>query len=237
MIRGQYKLNLAEAVDSLNRDIPQALRAESDQQRSALTNWDIYTDSFETDFKILDPAMRLLGSKIPTQKIKGLRANQRVLQEFRTLISRLQVNRILESDDVTVSTHMVVDPSTGEEIIESRWTVKLGLKRTLAKKLTELPKQNLAERLAKKVTNTLAKIVQQTNLTKENSQSEPQKPGSTVAVEAVSRFYLNAAGKIYRQSIDELNLLLDEELVDSPEVKKLLPWLPLLVAKRSLPFL
>lgn len=197
--------NTVEAIDSLNRDIPQALRLESDSQRLAPTNWAIYTDSFETDFKTADPtalgldptALGLLEALIPSwsSNIKGLRANQRILQELRTLLTTLRFNRVLVSDDVTVSTHMGIDLSTGEDIIESRWIAKLVMKNLPTLPLLPPPLFG---------------------------QTKPRAPESIVNIEAVSRFYLSAEGRIYRQSIDIYSVLVDEKRVDSPRLAQLL---------------
>lgn len=173
-IQKEYNLNLAKAIDSLNRDIPQALRADNSPRRLMPTNWDIYTDSYETHFKAANPmALRLLGAVIPSWKldIKGLRSNQRVLQELRKVFRRLR-RRFSGSDDVSVSTTMGVDPSTGQEVIEARWIAKFVMHHVRNDK-NQIPRRR------------------------------------DINVQAVSRFYLNPEGKIYLQSIDELDVLVE----------------------------
>jgi len=210
-----YIRNSLDAVDSLNRDIPQALRLESDPRRVAPTNWDVYTDDLVTEVKAGDPmALRLLEALVPSWKVqvKGKRSNQRVLEELRTCFRTIRFSKLVEKEELTVATHKYVDPSTQEEVIETRWTTKLPMKRLQ-------PPRGLP-RLRSGDSNTLLYRLQHRGAIFEAAEMKPDK--RIVIIEALSHFYLNAEGKIYRQSIDELNLLVDGKPCDSWTMGKLL---------------
>lgn len=186
------KVNFGEAVDSLNRDIPQILRSDMDSRRVRQMNWDIYTDELETKFIGLDPAIMAQVEAVSpgfSIDLKGLNENKQALQQLQGLLSN-----VVEDDLVTVTTKMSFDPNSGAEVIESRWRAKLTTK-------------NLA---APEMFSQLGSLFGQTGpLTL---------PESVVDVSAVSRFRVNAAGKIYLHTIDQLDLLVDNKPIDVPQL-------------------
>jgi len=204
-----YIYNSREALDSLNRDIPQALRLESDPRRLAPTNWDVYTDDLVTEVKAGDPiALRLLEALVPSWKrmTKGKREHQRVLEELRTCLKAMRLSKLVENDDVAVMIHKKVDPSTREEVIENRWTAKLPMVRLQPPAWLPPPPF---------------------------SQAKPRKPDKRiVTIEAISNFHLNARGKVYRHTIDKLNFLVDGKLIDSQKLSKFLKLVALLPLPR-----
>lgn len=187
-----YVLNKNAAVSSINRDIPKALRHGKD------TNWDVYTDSLVTKFLTgpssnIDPtSMRVLEALVPERVdnagnfvINGKRANNAALDQVRTFYCSLNLAKLVEDDNVKVSTHIIADPSTGHEVIASRWIATLPMKRL------QPPAWLLPPGMPRKPD---IRIVQ---------------------IEAVSNFYLDREGKIYQQLIDEFNVLLDNKVIDS----------------------
>jgi len=215
-----YTINSLEAVDSLNRDIPQALRRESDPQRVAPTNWDVYTDDLVTEVKAGDPmALRLLEALVPSWKVqvKGKRSNQRVLEELRTCFRTIRLSKLVENEKITATTHKYVDPSTREEVIETRWTTTLPMKRLQPPKLFPRSDSTLVMKRPSRL---------------EWLPRPPRPDKRIVVIEALSNFYLNAEGKIYRQSIDELNLLVDGKPLDSQILSKFLDVVALLPLPR-----
>lgn len=182
-----YVLNKNAAVASINRDIPKALRHGKD------TNWDVYTDSLVTKFLTgpssnIDPtSMRVLEALVPAGNlvINGKRANNIALDQVRTFYCSLNLAKLVENDDVKVSTNTFVDPQTGHDVIGSRWIATLPMKRL------QPPAWLLPPGVPRKPDRRIVKI------------------------EAVSKFYLDREGKIYQQLIDEFNVLVDDKRIDS----------------------
>lgn len=183
--KNNYRVNVGEALDSLQHELPYLLTFNEDTQQFSPINWQIYHEALVTEYKTIDPlAKRLL---VPGQMFsrevddeeaaviiaKSLRENQKILQELQSFCFSFVDRRY-----ITASTKMGVDKSTGAEIIESRWTVKLFMKRL------QIPMW-------------LAKIL---------GLSEPLSPEGVVVADATSRFHLDADGRIYRHSIDRLNI-------------------------------
>lgn len=234
----------AQAIASLNNDITEALRFDHVSPEEMQKNWDkyihgernfdggnwdIFTDSFETDFRANnDPsALRLLSAVLPSwdTQIKELRLNQRVLEEMRTFVATLRLSKVLVSDVPTVSTKMGVDPISKDEVIESRWSVNLEMKRLSAPAWIQAP-GDPQDPLVVAASRTVNAAWKKSELWTGVSDDEEHLV-HTINVQAVSRFYPNAEGKIYRHSMDDLTLLVDGEGVDSSKLEK---FLDLLVA-------
>merc|ERR1719199_2382891 len=102
-------------------------------------NWDIYTNTLETDFsKLQDPVLlRLLTAIAPVVKmgikgadkganpltIKGDYLNKQALDKLRGL-----TRQFVEKEMVVAKTKLGVDSTTGDEVIECRWQAKLASK-------------------------------------------------------------------------------------------------------------
>jgi len=194
-----YINNTRAAVGTLTRDIPQTLRLESDPQRMAPTNWNVFTDDLVTEVKAEDPmSLRILDVLVPSWRegVKGLTTNQRSLEELRMLFKFIRLSKLVEGEEITVKVRHYVDPSTREEVIETRWTTKLPFMRLQPPKWLPLPPFVRAP---------------------------PREPDKRIVIiQAVDNYHLNAEGKIYRQSIDELSLLEDGKPLGSEALGKLL---------------
>lgn len=182
-----YVLNKNAAVASINRDIPKALRHGKD------TNWDVYTDSLVTKFLTgpssnIDPtSMRVLEALVPAGNlvINGKLANKAALYQVQAFVCSLSLANLIENDNVKVSTSIIADPSTGHEVIASRWIATLKMKRL------QPPAWLLPPGMPRKAD---IRVLQ---------------------IEAVSKFYLDREGKIYQQLIAEFNVLVDNKGIDS----------------------
>jgi len=200
---------LDDALGSLKIDIPQALIPEDDPRRTSQTNWAVYADAVVTGFLLSDPekidpvAKRLLevGGITGAGEITGKSSNVEALEKVRKIYSVLRFSKMVDGDDITVDTHMNVDPSTGDKVIEARWIATIPMKRL------QKPKW----------------------MSRATTVRKPDK--RIIKIEAVSKFYLNEDDMIYRQLIDEIDLLVDEEKISSRKVSKFLD----IVTKLPLP--
>jgi len=202
-----YNRNVAEAAESLKRDMPQALMFERDAKRLTPTNWDIFDESLESDFnKISKTPTRLLATLIPSwnKNIVGLKRNQRVLQELRTLVAALRSTGILLSNDMSVDIKKGMDRldiEVFEDVLEARWTAKLVIRRLWVPRwLPSLPFESILG----------------------SSRTEPGTSESLVRVSATSRFNMNPEGKIYRTSIDQLSFDVDGKDLVGDDFRRIL---------------
>jgi len=187
-------------AESLSNDVQFFLRPDDDPERPGAMNWDVYTDSLVTTFLTEDPAradpaaVRLLTALAPEGTfplVNGRKLAQAGVEAMRKMFKRLKSVRLVDLDVVTVDTHMDVDPSSGHQVIVSRWSAMIPMKRF----------QKPAWM----------------------GGSKARKPDKRIVkLEAVSKFFLNAEGKIYQQVIDELNLLVDGAAVDYEKLDKFL---------------
>lgn len=222
----EFKVNLGEAIDSLNTDIPRILGEEP--------NWDIYTEDLELDLELVDPAAtRVLGTATPASKtkVKGLSRNMRAwkqLQEF--------CKNSVEWNEVKVKTRMTYDSETGDQIIEARWNARMEMKKVqiakwatvaagaaaLAAAVTSGGANPLAsfvladsdalatEFYAVATAATFVKFLQDRfpdiSFPFATAAMKESDSNNILLVDAVSRFYLNSEGRIYRHVIDNVNL-------------------------------
>jgi hypothetical protein len=185
-----YFLNKNAAVASINRDIPNALRHGED------ASWDVFADSLVTKFVTgpssnIDPtSKRVLEALVPAGNlvINGKRLNKVALDQVRTFCCSLRLANLIENDNVKVSTSIIADPSTGHEVIASRWIATLTMKRL------QPPAWLLPPGMPRKAD---IRILQ---------------------IEAVSKFYLDREGKVYQQLIAEFNVLVDNKSIDSQKL-------------------
>lgn len=208
----KYQENVAEALDSLLHDIPRILESDEDSEKGRPFNWNIYTESLQTDYTTTDRlALRLLGSKrlsivqlwffgrvlfrnpdvaegetAAVVVAKNLDENMDILKKLRFFVSRF----LQKDSPMTATTQLGVDTDTGEDIIESSWTANLVLRRL-------------------KIPKWLSKVL---------GLDDCLTPGGIVIVQSKAKLYLNAEGKIYRHSIDLLKL----SIVD-PQGNSLVP--------------
>jgi len=181
--KNEYTVNMGEALDSLHHDLPHMFEIDEESQEWAPFNWNIYTDSLVTDYTTVDPlAVRLLrpkqrcwldGEVCAAVMADGLIENQHVMQDLRSFVFRF-----VRRSTVMADTKMGVDINTGAEILESRWTIKLHMKRF-------------------RIPRWLSRLL---------GMSEPLSPEGVVIVEAMSRFHVDSDGRIYRHAIDRLNM-------------------------------
>jgi len=184
----EFNFNVGRAIGSLEHDIPQILRREGDPRRATPMNWDIYTNTLETDFsKLQDPVLlRLLTAIAPVVKmgikgadkgsnpltIKGENLNKQALDKLRGL-----TRQFVEKEMVVAKTKLGVDSTTNDEVIECRWQAKL------ASKTLQLPFMG-------------------------------RTPEGLITLQAISRLRLNTDGHIYQHAIEELKIFLDGKPID-----------------------
>lgn len=180
-----FKLNVGEAIDSLNTDIPQILRVEP--------NWDIYTEDLELDLDAVDPiAYRLIGGVLGllTRKVKGLRINKRALRRLHKFC-----RYYVKSDEVRIkiwlSPGSLVTFPDGKEGVIVRWNARLKMKRDMELIPT------WASTSIRFVQRSLPGIFGSFNPEQER----------LIVVDSVSRFYINAEGRINKHVIDSMDLL------------------------------
>lgn len=161
-------------------------------------NWDVYADSAVSDFLTTDPdalpapethPIHPFTGLAPSEnlEINGKRTNGKGLEHLRNLYTALIFCKLVENDDVTVSTLRRDDPNTGGEVFKSRWIATLTMNNRQATRW-RLPG--------------LGRFID----------DQPDK--RMINIEAVATFYFNAEDKLYRQLIEEVNILVDGEPVD-----------------------
>lgn len=182
----EFKMNVGNAIDSLNEDIPNILRKQP--------NWAVFTADIELDLMQLDQvSLQLFKTAAPgfitdQLKIRGLIANIGVAQQLQQFRASL-----VSWDEVKVRTSLSVD-RFGDQVIECRWNARLGIKAiqmpSWASPLSDMMQQNFGASFSQPFGSSNTK--------------EP-----VLELDAVSRFHLNPQGRIYRHVIDNQQLLLD----------------------------
>jgi len=183
-----FKLNVGEAIDSLNTDIPQILVLDP--------NWDIFTEDLELDMESVDPiAFRLIGGVLGlmTRRVRGLDVNKKAL-------SRLQkfCGFYVKSSEVRIKIWLtpgsLVTFPDGKEGIIVRWNARLKMKSDME--------------LIPSWASTSIRFIQK-SFSGFSGMFDSMSPGQErlIVVDSVSRFYFDAEGRINRHVIDSIDLL------------------------------
>lgn len=245
----KFKVNVGEALDRLTTDIPEILRRDP--------NWDIYTEDLELDLELRDPAAtRWLGAATPASrtKVRGLRENRRVLKELQQFCHRL-----VQWHELKAKPRVAIDPSTGDQIIEVRWSSRIGMKPMTIPRwataiagiaavaaattsavaqgeplfaLNVLADDSLLSEAAL-LSTSAATTAAAGQFLKERFPSlgfpfataaMRESPYSKVLViDAVSRFHLNAEGRIHKHVINNVNInMIEDPIRFVPPVNQLL---------------
>jgi hypothetical protein len=174
----EFRLNVGEAYDSLNTDIPLILRAQP--------NWGIYTEDLELDItNVGEVEYRLFGAIAGlgvSKKLSNLEQNKEVLRKLhnfrRTWIQKDEIKAR------TVSSLKLDD--NGDKMIECRWNAHITMKRD----------EDLIPYWA---AVSLGFVRRHTNMF-------PPTPARDFIIDGVSRFYVNSNGRVYRHVIDKFQL-------------------------------
>lgn len=183
-----YDVNLVEAFESLRSNMPEILRFEGDLQRSMPTNFNIYTEAFKTDFKDPDEtALRLVESVIPSisgsDKFPHVTSKVSRGVEIRGFESNRRVLEELRTLVGTLRFNRVLESDSMEASTHTTRNPSTG---------EDVIESHWKAKLVMHAFWDAGKV-------------------SDVVIKGVSRFYLSAEGKIYRQSIDNFNILVDME--------------------------
>jgi hypothetical protein len=234
-----HEVNAGEALDNLNQDIPEILQRQP--------NWDIYTDDLELDLEMVDPvAFNLLGCVAPsaTTKIKGLAGNRLCLKRLHAF-----VQEHVRWSEVKVNTRKSRDVATGSEIIKCRWNARLDMKRMMLPKwaavaagaaalaaaisvadpdaLAALAESDVADEVAVAAsalaaTKFLGNRFPDVSFHFATAATRESAASGIISIDAVSRFHLNAEGRIYRHVIDNIDIRLNDKPLLMSDVEALL---------------
>jgi len=188
--KGETKsLNIRRAYDSLIRDIPQILQFESKGQTPM--DWDIYTDDLKTDFpNLVDSAALGLFSAVASKhvpswsaRMKGKDLHKVALQEMRVFVDNFVVKAKVTGQDWCMDK-------------DADWCV-------IMEEVSGLddPQVNIHEGDEVITSNWKTELAMNTELT--------TTPEAVVTIQGLSRFHLNAEGKIYRHSINGFDISLN----------------------------
>jgi len=192
------KLNVRQAYDSLRHDIPQILRFESKiggtpQWRKIPMNWDIYTEDLQTDFAnvVNDVAPRLFAVAAPTwaTSLKGLDIHKKALQELRFFIDSKVERAVVTGQDYC-----------NDDLMD--WCVVI-----------EEGGSGLGPEPSTNEVDQIITYSWKTDLTMKpyGLIGGGVTPSAMVTIKALSKFHLNDEGKIYRHSIDQIDILSNQE--------------------------
>lgn len=202
----KYTANVRQAGDSLRNDIPQILQFES--KGKTPMDWDIYTDDFKTDLARIceaddgcdldETAMLVLFSAVAaqhipswTESIKGKDSNKASLQELRVFI-----DNFVEKAEVT-----------GQD-----WcTDEIGDWCVVMEELSGLDPELSTFEGDKVITSNWKAVLRMNTGETKGADDVTTFPEAIVTITGLSRFHINDEGKIYRHSLDEYTIGLNQD--------------------------
>jgi len=185
-------LNMRKAYDALSTDIPLILELEF-KDDEIKTHWDIYADDLKTDFpNLVDSALLGLFSAVTSKHVPSWTARMKGKDLHKDALRDMQV---------FIDKFVVDGKVTGQDCGDADWCVVM-------EEISGLEdiQVNIFEADDVITSNWKTELIMNKELKTTHIISDR---AHTITIQGKSRFHFNAEGKIYRHSINNLDILMN----------------------------